>query len=45
MIADPLTGAVSQSLKSPVAGLIFTLREYPVVYEGSLIARILGGSI
>jgi len=23
--------------------MIFTLREYPVVYEGSLIARVLGG--
>ncbi len=45
IIADPLTGAVRQSLKSPATGLLFTLREYPVVYEGSLIARILGGSI
>ncbi len=45
IIADPLTGSVSQSVKAPAAGLLFTLREYPVVYEGSLIARILGGSI
>ena len=28
----------------PVSGLVFTLREYPVVNEGSLIARILGGA-
>ena len=41
-IVDPLTGAVRQELVSPVSGLLFTLREYPVVYEGSLIARILG---
>lgn len=45
IIADPLTGAIRKTLKSPVNGLLFTLREYPVVYEGSLIARILGGSL
>lgn len=45
MIADPLTGDIRAVLRSPVNGLLFTLREYPVVYEGSLIARILGGSI
>ncbi len=44
VIADPLTGTVRQRLLSPATGLLFTLREYPVVYEGSLIARILGGS-
>ncbi len=45
VIADPLNGSVSQVLKAPAAGLLFTLREYPVVYEGSLIARILGGAL
>ena len=45
VIADPLTGEVRDILKSPASGLLFTLREYPVVYEGSLIARILGGSL
>lgn len=44
VVADPLTGEIRQRLCSPVSGLLFTLREYPVVYEGSLIARILGGS-
>ena len=44
IIADPLTGEIRQRLYSPTTGLLFTLREYPVVYEGSLIARILGGS-
>lgn len=43
IIADPLTGSVVQTLESPASGWLFTLREYPVVYEGSLIARILGG--
>ena len=42
-IVDPLTGTVRQKLISPTSGLLFTLREYPAVYEGSLIARILGG--
>ncbi len=42
-VVDPLTGEVRERLKSPASGLLFTLREYPVVYEGSLIARILGG--
>jgi predicted deacylase len=45
-IADPLSGRVMEKINSPVTGLLFTLREYPVVYEGSLLARILhsGGS-
>lgn len=44
-VVDPLTGEVCETLTSPAEGLLFTLREYPVVYEGSLIARILGGSV
>ena len=40
-IVDPLTGKVSERVYSPCAGMVFTLREYPVVDEGSLIARIL----
>ena len=43
IIADATTGEVKQVLISPVDGLLFTLRDYPVVYPGSLIARILGG--
>jgi hypothetical protein len=39
-IVDPLTGDVMQEVLSPVHGLLFTLRAYPVVYEGSLLARI-----
>lgn len=42
-ILDPGEGRVLQELVSPVTGLLFTLREYPVVYPGSLIARVLGG--
>lgn len=42
-ILNPLTGEIEQVVISPCDGMIFTLREYPVVYEGSLIARVLGG--
>ena len=40
-IVDPLTGALLEEVLSPVTGVLFTLREYPVVYEGSLVGRIL----
>lgn len=42
-IISPVTGEVIHSVNSPVDGLVFTLCEYPIVYEGSLLARILGG--
>lgn len=41
MIVNPLTGDTAEVLKSPGRGLLFTIREYPVVNEGSLIARVL----
>ena len=40
-IVNPLNGDVLVDIESPCRGLVFTLREYPVVDEGSLIARIL----
>ncbi len=40
-IVNPLTGRTVDELLSPCDGMVFTLREYPVVDEGSLIARIL----
>lgn len=43
-ILNPLLGTVLEELKAPMSGMIFTLREYPVVSCGSLIARVLGGS-
>lgn len=43
-IFDPLAGEIVAELSSPCDGLLFTLRDYPVVYDGSLIARILGGA-
>lgn len=41
-IVDPLTGDILSELFAPNGGILFTLREYPVVYEGSLLARIFG---
>jgi len=43
-VIDPLIGAVVEETLAPNAGLLFTLREYPVVFGGSLLARIMGGS-
>lgn len=40
-IIDPLEGKVLDEIISPVDGLLFTIREYPVVDAGSLIGRIL----
>lgn len=40
-IVSPLEGRVIERILSPCDGMVFTLREYPVVDEGSLIARIL----
>lgn len=42
-IVNSLSGAIEEVIYSPTDGTVFTLREYPVVYGGSLIARILGG--
>ena len=41
-IVDPLSGEIRDTLYAPSGGILFTLREFPVVYEGSLIARIFG---
>ena len=40
-ILTPLTGEINERISSPTDGIVFTLREYPIVNEGSLIARIL----
>ena len=39
-IVEPLTGTVLSRVVSPVKGYLFTIRAYPIVYEGSLMARI-----
>jgi hypothetical protein len=40
-IVSPQRGEVLSEVRSPVDGVLFTLREYPLVYEGSLLARIM----
>jgi predicted deacylase len=40
-VLDPLTGNIAETVLAPCGGLVFTLREYPVVFGGSLLARIL----
>jgi len=42
-VLDPLTGSIVETALSPCDGLLFTLREYPVVFGGSLLARVMGG--
>lgn len=39
-IVEPLTGVVLSRVVSPVQGYLFTIRAYPIVYEGSLMARV-----
>lgn len=40
-IINPLTGEIIDEIKAPTDGWLFTIREYPVVNEGSLMGRIL----
>ena len=40
-VVDPLTSKVVEKVLAVCDGMIFTMREYPVVYGGSLLARIL----
>jgi uncharacterized protein len=44
VVIDPLTGTVVEETLAPCDGLLFTLREYPVVFGGSLLARIMEDS-
>lgn len=39
-VVSPLSGDILAEVTSPVDGLLFTQRGYPIVYEGSLVARI-----
>ena len=40
-VVDPLSSKIVEKVDAVCSGMIFTLREYPVVYGGSLLARIL----
>ncbi len=41
-IVDPLSGVTLDEVIAPIGGILFTLRAYPIVYEGSLVGRIFG---
>lgn len=43
-LMNPLTGEVEHHIRAPHDGWLFTIREYPVVQEGSLMGRILKGT-
>ena len=40
-IVNPLSGGVLDVVKAPEDGMLFTIRDYPVVDEGSLMGRLL----
>lgn len=40
-IIDPLHGEVLDRIVSPADGILFTIREYPIVDDGSLMGRLL----
>lgn len=40
-IVNPLTGEIFAEIRTPESGILFTIREYPVVDEGSLVGRLL----
>ena len=42
-IVDVITGSVEEVVLASADGMICSIREYPVIEEGSLLARILGG--
>jgi len=41
-IVSALSGEVLDEVIAPIGGILFTLRAYPIVYEGSLVGRIFG---
>ncbi|MDP3118865.1 MAG: M14 family metallopeptidase [Sulfuricurvum sp.] len=41
-IVSALSGEVLNEVIAPIAGILFTIRAYPIVYEGSLVGRIFG---
>lgn len=40
-IIDPLSGGVRDEVIAPMDGILFTIRDYPIVDEGSLVGRLL----
>ena len=42
-VVDVITGSVEEVIYAAKTGMVCSLRDYPVIEEGSLIARIVGG--
>lgn len=42
-IVSPMEGKILCDVTAPCSGYLFTIRAYPIVYEGSLMARIFKG--
>lgn len=40
-VVDPVHGEEKEEIRAPAAGYVFTLRAHPVVYPGSLVARMI----
>jgi len=41
-VVSALSGEVMDEVIAPIGGMLFTIRAYPIVYEGSLLGRIFG---
>ena len=39
-VVDPVTGISQEEIVSPVAGRILAVRERPVVFPGTMVARV-----
>jgi predicted deacylase len=39
-VIDPESGGVLESILSPCAGRVMAVREHPVVYPGTMVARV-----
>lgn len=44
-VVDPLSGKILDEVTAPIDGILFTIREYPIVDEGSLIGRLLSKEV
>lgn len=44
-IVNPLSGQILTEVVAPTDGLLFTIRDYPVVDEGSLVGRLLAKEV
>lgn len=40
-IVDPLGGKVLDEVRAPEDGMLFTIRDYPIVTKGALMGRLL----